>query len=187
MKADYFTTAVRTGGDGMSGVSLLLMEKVCLSVFGVCAVLGFPGCSWRVLGFADAVVATTACLWACTERSRCHCAPHEDARLAGLLSLRTPFSEAQAVLGVFAGWWISNTAYVVFENVKVPVKNLIGKENDGYATAESSAVSIRLSVTSAFCSSFKSIMYNFNHERFVLGGAFRHSFHSVSMPLAETC
>lgn len=30
------------------------------------------------------------------------------------------------------GWWISNTAYVVFENVKVPVKNLIGKENDGF-------------------------------------------------------
>jgi len=44
------------------------------------------------------------------------------------------------------GWWISNTAYITFENVKVPLKNLIGKENDG----------------------FKSIMFNFNHERFVL-------------------
>eukprot|EP01113_Clastostelium_recurvatum_P047952 TRINITY_DN8630_c0_g1_i3.p1 TRINITY_DN8630_c0_g1~~TRINITY_DN8630_c0_g1_i3.p1 ORF type:complete len:443 (+),score=72.91 TRINITY_DN8630_c0_g1_i3:66-1331(+) len=44
------------------------------------------------------------------------------------------------------GWLTSNTAYLVFENVKVPVSNLIGKENEG----------------------FKYIMYNFNHERFVL-------------------
>ena len=39
---------------------------------------------------------------------------------------------------------ISGTAYLEFENVKVPVANLIGKENDG----------------------FKYIMHNFNHERF---------------------
>lgn len=41
------------------------------------------------------------------------------------------------------GWWISNTAYLTFDNVKVPVRNLIGEENKG----------------------FKSIMHNFNHER----------------------
>jgi len=44
------------------------------------------------------------------------------------------------------GWWISNTAYVTFDNVRVPVENLIGVEGEG----------------------FKPIMENFNHERFVL-------------------
>uniref|UniRef100_A0A7S4M790 Cytochrome b5 heme-binding domain-containing protein n=1 Tax=Vannella robusta TaxID=1487602 RepID=A0A7S4M790_9EUKA len=84
MKADYFTTAVRTGGEGMGGISLLLIEK------------GSPGLSVR--------------------------------------RMKTQ------------GWWISNTAYVTFEDVRVPVKNLIGEENKG----------------------FYSIMSNFNHERFVL-------------------
>jgi len=41
------------------------------------------------------------------------------------------------------GLWCGGTAYVTFEDVKVPVENLIGKENEG----------------------FKYIMYNFNHER----------------------
>lgn len=41
------------------------------------------------------------------------------------------------------GVWPSGTTYVEFDNVKVPVKNLIGKENEG----------------------FKVIMKNFNHER----------------------
>lgn len=44
------------------------------------------------------------------------------------------------------GWWISGTAYITFENVKVPAKNLIGKLNDG----------------------FRPIMENFNHERFLI-------------------
>lgn len=85
MKADFFTVAVRTGGPGMAGVSLLLMEK------------GMPGLT--------------------------------------VTRMKTQ------------GWWISNTALVVMDNVRVPVTNIIGKENDG----------------------FKAIMYNFNHERFVLG------------------
>jgi alkylation response protein AidB-like acyl-CoA dehydrogenase len=42
------------------------------------------------------------------------------------------------------GWWLSNTAYVTFDNVKVPIKNLIGKENHGFLL----------------------IMANFNRERF---------------------
>ena len=42
--------------------------------------------------------------------------------------------------------WPSGTSYVTFEDVRVPVENLIGKENDG----------------------FKCIMYNFNHERWGL-------------------
>ncbi|CAG8768590.1 7114_t:CDS:2, partial [Acaulospora morrowiae] len=41
------------------------------------------------------------------------------------------------------GVWASGTAYITFEDVKVPKSNLIGKENSG----------------------FKYIMFNFNHER----------------------
>ena len=83
-KADYFTVAVRTGGSGARGISLLLVER------------GMPG------------VKTTR--------------------------MQT------------SGWWISNTAYVTLDNVKVPASNLIGAENEG----------------------FRLIMHNFNHERFVL-------------------
>lgn len=42
-----------------------------------------------------------------------------------------------------SGVWPSGTTYITFEDVKVPVENLIGKENEG----------------------FKYVMYNFNHER----------------------
>ncbi|PGG98297.1 hypothetical protein AJ80_09558 [Polytolypa hystricis UAMH7299] len=79
--SDYFTTAVRTGGPGMNGVSVLLIEK------------DFPGVT--------------------TRRMDCQ------------------------------GVWSSGTTYIAFEDVKVPVENLIGKENKG----------------------FKVIMTNFNHER----------------------
>ncbi|RYP60520.1 hypothetical protein DL769_008084 [Monosporascus sp. CRB-8-3] len=79
--ADYFTTAVRTGGPGMNGVSLLLIERDSGGVS--------------------------------TRRMDCQ------------------------------GVWSSGTTYITFEDVKVPVENLIGKENQG----------------------FKVIMTNFNHER----------------------
>merc|ERR1719401_354259 len=50
------------------------------------------------------------------------------------------------------GNWSGGTAIVTFEDVIVPVENLIGKENEG----------------------FKTIMKNFNHERFVIAvGAIR--------------
>ncbi|KAL9607455.1 MAG: hypothetical protein Q9167_007631 [Letrouitia subvulpina] len=78
---DYFTTAVRTGGPGMNGVSALLIER------------DNGGVS--------------------TRRMDCQ------------------------------GVWASGTTYITFEDVKVPVENLIGKENQG----------------------FKVIMTNFNHER----------------------
>ncbi|KAI0165220.1 acyl-CoA dehydrogenase NM domain-like protein [Hypoxylon sp. FL1284] len=78
---DYFTVAVRTGGEGMNGVSLLLIER------------DFGGVS--------------------TRRMDCQ------------------------------GVWSSGTTYITFEDVKVPVENLLGKENQG----------------------FKVIMTNFNHER----------------------
>lgn len=78
---DYFTTAVRTGGPGMNGVSVLLIER------------DFGGVTTRKM-------------------------------------------DCQGV-------WSSGTTYVTFEDVKVPVENLIGKENQG----------------------FKVVMTNFNHER----------------------
>jgi alkylation response protein AidB-like acyl-CoA dehydrogenase len=79
--ADFFTVAVRTGGPGMEGISLLLLEK------------GMPGITTREMHVS--------------------------------------------------GLWGSGTTYITFEDVKVPVENLIGKEGRG----------------------FKYIMSNFNHER----------------------
>ena len=79
--ADFFTVAVRTGGPGMGGVSMLLIER---SMGGIV-----------------------------TKQMQCQ------------------------------GVWSSGTTYITFEDVKVPVENLIGKENEG----------------------FKYVMYNFNHER----------------------
>ena len=67
---DYFTTAVRTGGEGAGGVSMLLIERE------------HGGVS--------------------TRRMDCQ------------------------------GVWSSGTTYITFEDVKVPVENLIGKENQGF-------------------------------------------------------
>merc|ERR1711865_530898 len=78
--ADYFTVACRTGGDGMKGVSLLLVER------------------------SEGVE---------TKQMQC------------------------------MGVWPSGTTYVTFDDVKVPLCNVIGQENKG----------------------FKYIMSNFNHER----------------------
>jgi len=78
--ADFFTTAVRTGEEGMGGVSLLVIP--------------------RTKGVK-------------TTQMKC------------------------------SGVWPSGTTYVEFDDVMVPVENLIGKENQG----------------------FRYIMYNFNHER----------------------
>jgi len=82
--ADFFTTAVRTGGSGHGGISLLLIERT------------MPGVTIRPIPLQSQ--------------------------------------------------WAAGTSYVTFEDVKVPVRNLIGEENQG----------------------FKMIMHNFNHERFSL-------------------
>ncbi len=82
MRASWVSTAVRTGGDGATGVSMLLIPT------------DSPGFS------------------------------------------RTPLDRKQ-------GWWASDTATLYFDNVRVPVSNLIGEENHG----------------------FKVIMTNFNGER----------------------
>ncbi|KAF2402876.1 putative acyl-CoA dehydrogenase [Trichodelitschia bisporula] len=79
--SDYFTTAVRTGGPGMNGISLLLIER------------SFGGVTTRQM-------------------------------------------DCQGVHS-------SGTTFVTFDEVKVPVENLIGKVNQG----------------------FRVIMTNFNHER----------------------
>ena len=71
MRADYVTLAVRTGGPGFAGISLLLVE------------LDRPGVS------------------------------------------RTPLAKM--------GWHASDTATIHFDNVEVPVDNLIGPENGGFA------------------------------------------------------
>lgn len=68
--ADYFTVAVRTGGAGMAGISMLLIEK------------SMPGVTTRQM--------------------------------------------------LCSGVWPSGTTYITFEDVKVPVENLIGKENEGF-------------------------------------------------------
>ncbi|MGK2740769.1 acyl-CoA dehydrogenase family protein [Tepidicaulis sp. LMO-SS28] len=70
IRANYFTTAVRTGGEGMGGISLLLIEAD-----------------------RDGVS-------------------------------RTPLKKQ--------GWWASDTAALYFDDVKVPVSNLIGPENQGF-------------------------------------------------------
>jgi len=83
MYADYFVTAVRTGGAGAKGISMLLIE--------------------RGEGMDTKQIKTTY--------STC-----------------------------------CGTAMVIMNNVKVPVENLMGKEGSG----------------------FKQIMYNFNHERWLI-------------------
>jgi len=57
---------------------------------------------------------------------------------SGTSILMSPFSS-----GPFASFVVPGTTYITMEDVKVPVENLIGKENHG----------------------FKYIMYNFNFER----------------------
>ena len=81
MRADWFTVAVRTGGPGRGGLSVLLVPG------------DTPGLS------------------------------------------RTPLKKM--------GWWSSDTATIYFDDCPVPVANLLGDENDGWAT----------------------IMGNFNYER----------------------
>jgi len=81
--ADYFVTAVRTGGAGAGGISMLLIPR------------------------GEGV--TTS-------------------------QIKTTYSTC------------AGTALVIFSDVKVPVENLLGVENDG----------------------FKLIMYNFNHERWLI-------------------
>jgi acyl-CoA dehydrogenase len=88
LRADWVSTAVRTGGEGHGGVSMLLIPT-------------------DAEGFS-----------------------------------RTPLDRKM-------GWWASDTATLYFDNVRVPVDNLIGEENQG----------------------FRVIMTNFNGERVGMAAA----------------
>jgi acyl-CoA dehydrogenase len=88
MRANWVSTAVRTGGDGAGGVSMLLIPT-------------------DAAGFS-----------------------------------RTPLDRKM-------GWWASDTATLYFDEVRVPVSHLIGRENEG----------------------FKVIMANFNSERMGMAAA----------------
>ncbi|MCA9714150.1 MAG: acyl-CoA dehydrogenase family protein [Myxococcales bacterium] len=96
VRADYITTAVRTGDAGMGGVSLLLI----------------PG---------DAPGLT-----------------------------RTALRKM--------GWWCSDTATLYFDDCRVPARNLLGEENEG----------------------FRGIMMNFNNERLMLA-AMAYAFSRVCL------
>ncbi len=85
VRADYYTVAVRTGGDGFGGVSLLLVEK------------GTPG-----------------------------------------------FAVSRTLKKM--GWWASDTAELFFDDCKVPVENLIGAENMGFACIMANFQSERLAL-----------------------------------------
>jgi acyl-CoA dehydrogenase len=85
IRADYYTVAVRTGGDGFSGISLLLIEK------------GTPG-----------------------------------------------FTVGRKLRKM--GWWASDTAELFFDDCRVPVSNLIGAENMGFACIMANFQSERLSL-----------------------------------------
>lgn len=61
------------------------------------------------------------------------------------------------------GWWSSNTAYLTFEDVKVPASNLVGVEGMG----------------------FLPIMHQFNHERFVAFVAATRACRSVIQTAVE--
>lgn len=99
--SDYFTTAVRTGGEGMNGVSCLLIERENGGVS--------------------------------TRKMDCQ------------------------------GVWASGTTYVTFEDTKVPVGNLIGRENKGFG----GMVLVLLILLPGLHTDtlFAVIMTNFNHER----------------------
>jgi len=83
--ADYYTVAVRTGGEGYGGISLLMIEK------------GTPG-----------------------------------------------FTTGKKLNKM--GWWASDTAELFFDDCKVPVENLIGRENTGFIAIMSNFEMERLSL-----------------------------------------
>lgn len=85
VRADFVTTAVRTGGDGYAGISLLVIDK------------DTPG-----------------------------------------------FSVARPLRKM--GWHCSDTAELTFEDVRVPVENLVGEENGGFVLVMQQFVNERLSL-----------------------------------------
>jgi acyl-CoA dehydrogenase len=96
-RADFVTTAVRTGGPRHGGISLLVIER------------GTPG-----------------------------------------------FSVSKKLKKT--GWWASDTAELAFEDCRVPVANLIGRENEGFALITENFVSERLGLA-AQCVAIAELAY----------------------------
>jgi len=111
VRADFYTVAVRTGGPGASGVSLLLIER------------GMEGFTQQ------------------------------------------PLKKM--------GWWASDTAQLFFDDVKVPVENLIGEENKGFRYVMLNFNSERLGMA-AGCTAFARVCLEesiaWARERKVFGG-----------------
>jgi acyl-CoA dehydrogenase len=84
-RADFFTVAVRTGGQGAGGISLLLLDR------------DMPG-----------------------------------------LTVSAPLKKM--------GWLCSDTAGITFDEVRVPVANLIGRENEGFYSIMGQFAAERLSL-----------------------------------------
>ncbi|AXQ30594.1 acyl-CoA dehydrogenase [Solimonas sp. K1W22B-7] len=101
MRADWVTTAVRTGGDGMGGISLLVIPT------------DLPGFS------------------------------------------RTPLKKM--------GWWMSDTATLYFDNVRVPVANRIGPENQGFLYAMANFNGERTGMA-AGCLGYSKICYEYARD-----------------------
>jgi acyl-CoA dehydrogenase len=97
MRADVYTVAVRTGGEGMGGISLLVIDR------------DTPGFT------------------------------------------RTPLEKM--------GWWCSDTATLYFDECRVPVENLIGKENQGFLGIMNNFNAERLSIA-AMAVAFSRVCYD---------------------------
>ncbi|MEZ4249272.1 MAG: acyl-CoA dehydrogenase family protein [Polyangiales bacterium] len=110
-RADFVTTAVRTGGEGHGGISLLVIEK------------GTPG-----------------------------------------------FSVSKKLQKT--GWWASDTAELSFEECRVPVANLIGRENQGFLAIMMNFVTERL-MLAAQCVAIAELAYRetvtYTKERHAFG------------------
>jgi acyl-CoA dehydrogenase len=97
MRADVYTVAVRTGGEGMGGISLLVIDR------------DTPGFT------------------------------------------RTSLEKM--------GWWCSDTATLYFDECRVPVENLIGKENQGFLGIMNNFNAERLSIA-AMAVAFSRVCYD---------------------------
>jgi len=133
VRADFYTVAVRTGGPGAGGVSLLLIER------------GMEGFTQQ------------------------------------------PLKKM--------GWWASDTAQLFFDDVKVPVENLIGEENKGFRYVMLNFNSERLGMA-ASCTAFSRVCLEesiaWARERKVFGGrladqqVIRHKLVDMAMKVNAT-
>ena len=133
VRADYYTVAVRTGGSGRGGISLLLIER------------GTPGFT------------------------------------------QTPLKKM--------GWWMSDTAALHFDGVRVPVGNLLGHEGQGFAAIMHNFNSERIGMASG-CNGFSQVCLdeaiNWAQQRKVFGGrladsqVIRHKLVDMAMKINAT-